>query len=141
MWEPVQTGSLELSSGREPHFHCSMGCQIMIIFATSCPRGLHSTLCELFRSSLGRFCIDLGLIVDTLLHAENLKFYWFLNSFVAFRLFRKGMTNHRFWHPFWHHFRIILVSFFDTFSASIFGCLFGCHFSIFARKWDPKRLP
>ena len=41
-----------------------------------------------------RFYIDLGLTFDTFLHAENLKFYCFFNSFVAFRLFRKGIENH-----------------------------------------------
>ena len=77
-------------------------------------------------------------VENTFLHVGNLKFYWFLNSFVAFRLFRKGVKNHRFWHPFWHRFGIILASISDTFSASIFGCLFGCIFSIFGRKWSPK---
>ena len=55
-----------------------------------------------------RFCIDFGLIFDTFLHAENLKFYVFLNSFVAFRLFRKNIKNR--W--FWHHFGIIFLYFF-----------------------------
>ena len=50
-------------------------------------------------------------VYNTFLHAENLKFYWFLNSFVAFRLFRKGIKNHWFWHPFWHHFGCFFIIF------------------------------
>ena len=87
-------------------------------------------------STLHRFCIDLESIVDTFLHAENLKFYLFLNSFVAFRLFRKGMKNRRCLHPFWHHF-IQFWHDFQYFLGIDFSMLF---WMTFVRFLIPKML-
>ena len=93
----------------------------------------------LFSSSIShRFLIDFWLIFDAFLHAQNHVFYCKTNSFGHFRFFWKNLKNQQFSHPFWHHFGIILASFFDTFSASIFGCLFGCHFFDFWSKMAPK---
>ena len=40
--------------------------------------------------------------------------------------------------PFWYHFSIILVSFFDLFSTSIFASIFYRFFLIFGPKMGPK---
>ena len=48
--------------------------------------------------------MDFGSIFHQFLGAQNYVLYCKTNSFERFRLSRKSMKNHRFWHPFWHHF-------------------------------------
>ena len=55
----------------------------------------------------------------------------------TYKFFKTKIKNRRFG----IHFSIILASFFDTFSASIFGCVFGRHFIQLSPEMAPKMGP